>query len=81
MGFMMKAFIFCGGRSTRLKEEREYKPRPFLEISSKSLLGHIANYYESYGFNFLILFLNYKINTIKDYFLYPNFTKNLKNLK
>ena len=32
----MKTIILCGGMGTRLREETEYKPKPMVEIGSKT---------------------------------------------
>jgi glucose-1-phosphate cytidylyltransferase len=40
----MKVVILCGGLGTRLLEETEFRPKPMVNIGSRSILWHIINY-------------------------------------
>src|SRR5919199_1405710 len=65
----MKVVILCGGQGTRLREETEYRPKPLVNIGGKPILWHIMKTYSAYGFHDFVLFLGYKGEMIKDYFI------------
>lgn len=65
----MKVFILCGGLGTRLREETEYRLKPTVNIGNRPILWHIMKLYSYYDFNDYILYLEYKGNIIKEYFL------------
>lgn len=46
----MKVVILAGGLGTRLMEETEARPKPMVELGSKSILWDILIIYEQYGF-------------------------------
>ena len=54
----MKTIILCGGIGYRLKEEKEFKPKPMVNIGKMPILWHIMKIYSHYGFNkFIIAFM------------------------
>lgn len=65
----MKAFILCGGRGTRLREQTETRPKPMVEVGGRPILWHIMKTYAHYGVTDFVLCLGYKGDMIKDYFL------------
>ena len=64
----MKTVILAGGRSTRLSEETDLRPKPMVEIGGKPILWHIMKIYSHYGYNDFIICCGYKSYFIKDYF-------------
>jgi len=46
----MRVVILHGGLGTRLIEETESRPKPKVELGSKSILWDIMMIYEQYGF-------------------------------
>lgn len=65
----MKVVILCDGKGTRMREEKEFRPKPMVEIGRRSLLWHIMQIYSNYGVKDFIICLRYKGNMIKQYFL------------
>lgn len=65
----MKVVLLAGGLGTRLIEETEPRPKPMVEIGGKPNLWHIMKIYETYGFDEFVIFLGYKSQLIKEYFL------------
>ena len=53
----MKTIILCGGKSTRLREETEYRPKPMVPIGDKPIIWHIMKTYAAYGHNEFIVCL------------------------
>ena len=64
----MKVVILAGGLGTRLSEETVVKPKPMVEIGSKSILGHIMKTFSHYGLNDFIIRPGHKGYLIKVYF-------------
>ncbi len=64
----MKVVILAGGLGTRLSEETELKPKPMVEIGSRSILWHIMKHFAHYGFKEFFIALGYKEEVIKRYF-------------
>ena len=65
----MKVVLFCGGLGTRIREYSESIPKPMVPIGHQPILWHLMQYYSQYGHDDFILYLGYKANVIKDYFL------------
>lgn len=56
----MQAVILCGGLGTRLREETEFRPKPWSNIGTRPILWHIMKIYASQGVDEFILALGYK---------------------
>jgi glucose-1-phosphate cytidylyltransferase len=65
----MRLVILCGGLRTRLREETDSRPKPMVEVGRRPLLWHIIKIYAHQGFREFVLCLEYRGNTIKEYFL------------
>ena len=55
----MKVVIFAGGLGTRISEETDARPKPMVEIGGKPMIWHIMKMYSHYGFNDLLLCIEY----------------------
>ena len=73
------AFIFAGGKGTRLKELTTEIPKPMIEIIDKPLILHLINYFRSYQVNEIYILTGYKHEFIEEYFK-TNYTKIKKNI-
>jgi dTDP-glucose pyrophosphorylase len=60
--------IMAGGLGTRLKELTKEIPKPMLKAGKDPILQHIINNFKQYGYNKLILSVNYKADIIENYF-------------
>ncbi|PRR82845.1 nucleotidyltransferase family protein [Clostridium vincentii] len=60
--------IMAGGLGTRLKELTEEVPKPMLKVGRDPILQHIINNYKQYGYNKILLSVNYKAEIIENYF-------------
>jgi len=66
--------ILCGGKSTRLREETEFRPKPMITVGDRPMIWHIMKTYAHYGFNDFMLCMGYmcmgyKGEQIRDYFI------------
>ena len=64
----MKVVLFCGG-SAPVFVNAESIPKPMVPIGQQPILWHLMQYYSQYGHRRFILYLGYKANVVKDYFL------------
>lgn len=60
--------IMAGGLGTRLKELTQELPKPMLKIGQDPILQHTINNFKQYGYNKIIMSVNYKAETIENYF-------------
>ncbi|MBU3193972.1 nucleotidyltransferase family protein [Clostridium algidicarnis] len=60
--------IMAGGLGTRLKELTKEIPKPMLRVGKDPILQHIINNFKQYGYNKLVLSVNYKADIIENYF-------------
>ncbi|MBU5591097.1 nucleotidyltransferase family protein [Clostridium sp. MSJ-4] len=60
--------IMAGGLGTRLKELTREIPKPMLKVGKDPILQHIINNFKQYGYNKLVLSVNYKADIIENYF-------------
>ena len=60
--------IMAGGLGTRLKELTIEIPKPMLKIGQDPMLQHIINNFKKYGYNKILLSVNYKAEIIENYF-------------
>src|SRR6201982_1692520 len=66
---VMKVVLFCGGLGLRIRDAEDI-PKPMVKIGYRPILWHLMRYYAHFGHKDFILFLGYKGNVIKDYFLH-----------
>ncbi len=71
----MKVVILAGGKGTRLSEYTKTIPKPMIKIGNKTILEHIIQYYEKFGFKDFIIASGYKSKIIENHFKYK---KNIK---
>lgn len=60
--------IMAGGLGTRLKDLTEEIPKPMLKVGQDPILHHIINNFKQYGYNDILMSLNYKGEIIENYF-------------
>lgn len=60
--------IMAGGLGTRFKDLTKEIPKPMLKIGQDPILQHIINNFKQYGYNKIILSVNYKAEIIENYF-------------
>ena len=64
----MKVVILAGGKGTRLSEYTKTIPKPMIKIGNKTILEHIIQYYEKFGFKEFIIASGYKSKIIENHF-------------
>lgn len=60
--------IMAGGLGTRLKDLTKEIPKPMLRVGKDPMLQHIINNFKQYGYNKILLSVNYKSEIIENYF-------------
>lgn len=60
--------IMAGGLGTRLKPLTQEIPKPMLKVGADPILQHIINNFKQYGYNKIIITVNYKAEIIENYF-------------
>ncbi|MHC1682474.1 MAG: nucleotidyltransferase family protein [Clostridiaceae bacterium] len=60
--------IMAGGLGTRLKDLTKEVPKPMLKVGNDPILQHIINNFKQYGFNKMLISVNYKAEIIENYF-------------
>lgn len=60
--------IMAGGLGTRLKELTKEVPKPMLRVGQYPMLHHIINNFKTYGYNKILMSVNYKAEIIENYF-------------
>lgn len=60
--------IMAGGLGTRLKELTQEIPKPMLKVGQDPMLQHIINNFKQYGYNKILISVNYKAEIIENYF-------------
>lgn len=63
-----QVIIMAGGLGTRLKELTEEIPKPMLKVGQDPILHHIINNFKQYGYNDILMSVNYKGEIIENYF-------------
>lgn len=60
--------LMVGGLGSRLRPLTEETPKPMLKVGNKPILQTIVEKFAEYGFNEIVLCVNYKSHIIQDYF-------------
>lgn len=60
--------IMAGGLGTRLKDLTKEIPKPMLKVGQDPILHHIINNFKEYGYNKMLISVNYKAEIIENYF-------------
>lgn len=60
--------IMAGGLGTRLKDLTKEVPKPMLKVGQDPILYHIINNFKQYGYNNILITVNYKAKIIENYF-------------
>lgn len=60
--------IMAGGLGTRLKDLTKEIPKPMLKVGEDPILQHTINNFKQYGYNKILLSVNYKSEIIENYF-------------
>lgn len=60
--------LMVGGLGSRLRPLTEVTPKPMLKVGNKPILQTIVEKFAEYGFNEIVLCVNYKSHIIQDYF-------------
>jgi dTDP-glucose pyrophosphorylase len=60
--------IMAGGLGTRLRDLTKEIPKPMLKVGNDPILQHIINNFKQYGYNKILLSVNYKSEIIENYF-------------
>jgi dTDP-glucose pyrophosphorylase len=60
--------IMAGGLGTRLKDLTQKVPKPMLKVGQDPILQHIINNFKQYGYNKILISVNYKAEIIENYF-------------
>lgn len=60
--------IMAGGLGTRLKELTQNTPKPMLKVGHYPIMEHIINNFKQYGYNKVLISVNYKADVIENYF-------------
>ena len=60
--------IMAGGLGTRLMDLTKEIPKPMLKVGQDPMLQHIINHFKQYGYNKILISVNYKSEIIENYF-------------
>lgn len=60
--------IMAGGLGTRLKDLTREVPKPMLKVGDDPILHHIINNFKQYGYNKILISVNYRAEIIENYF-------------
>lgn len=60
--------IMAGGLGTRLKDLTKEVPKPMLKVGHDPILQHIIANFKQYGYNKILISVNYKSEIIENYF-------------
>ena len=63
-----KVVILAGGFGTRILEKGEFTPKPMIPIGGRPIIGHIMDWYGSYGLSNFIAATGYLSEKIELYF-------------
>lgn len=63
-----KVVIMAGGLGTRLGQLTKTTPKPMLPVNGRPILVHIVEHLKNQGFNDFVFCLNYKAESIMEYF-------------
>lgn len=63
-----KVILMVGGLGTRLRPLTENTPKPMLQVGNKPILQTIVEKFSEYGYDNIIMCVNYKSQIIQDYF-------------
>ncbi len=64
----MKAVIMAGGKGTRLRPLTSNQPKPMIPIANTPCMEHIVRLLERYGFEDILVTLEFMPEVIQDYF-------------
>ncbi len=64
----MKAVIMAGGKGTRLRPLTSNQPKPMIPIANTPCMEHIVRLLERYGFDDILVTLEFMPEVIQDYF-------------
>jgi histidinol-phosphate phosphatase family protein len=65
---MKQLVILAGGKGSRLKDRLADLPKPMIPVDGRPLLEHQIELARRHGFTDLVLFVQYRHETIQDYF-------------
>ena len=68
---MLNAYIFCGGRGTRMQSYDNTLPKPLIKIKNKPLVSYIIDHYNKYSIKKIYLLTGHKNHFFKKY-KFPN---------
>ena len=60
--------VMAGGLGARLGELTKKTPKPMLKVGNKPIIEHIIHMFMSHGFTKFLISVNYRAETIKEYF-------------
>jgi len=60
--------VMAGGLGTRLKDLTKEVPKPMLKVGKDPILQHVINNFKQYGYNKMLVSVNYKADIIENYF-------------
>jgi dTDP-glucose pyrophosphorylase len=63
-----KVVLMAGGLGTRLSPLTDTTPKPMLHVGNKPILETIIENFSKYGYNEIVISVNYKSELIQDYF-------------
>jgi len=63
-----KVVLMVGGLGSRLRPLTENTPKPMLKVGNKPILETIINNFRNYGFEDIVLSVNYKAEVVKEHF-------------
>ncbi len=63
-----RVVLMVGGLGSRLRPLTENTPKPMLKVGNKPILETIINNFRNYGFEDIILSVNYKAEVVKNHF-------------
>lgn len=63
-----KVILMAGGLGTRLRPLTQETPKPLLKVGNKPIIETIIKSFANYGFEEIVLCVNYKSHMLEDYF-------------
>lgn len=68
IGDNIKTIIMAGGKGTRLRPLTLVRPKPMIPLANKPIIEYTVDRLKKFGFNDIIMTLNYMSTNIKNYF-------------